>query len=178
MFVRRHIWQLLESKIQNGADLDVTNCNVDDPSEFVRQQMASVFFMSDQQEATDVWHKLRGSDPVPQVRAAALVAALKIVTDEESKSPKRVYTMLDGIARSLEHEEDSFVARVALHVSTEFLERLSTQLGDSTVNSIYRTKIMPLILDLQNDHDEISVRAGPRMPISGFGRNWISRREI
>ena len=165
MFVRRHIWQIVQKKIEAEPEFEFDVELASDESEFVRQQTARALFLSSSKTATDAWHRLRSEDSVAQVRAAALVAGL-----EFADNPQRIYTLLEGLASSLEHEQDAFVARVALHVSVELLDKLVSHLTpktdqqgttrklDSTINSIYRQQLVPLISKLKHKHESIEIR--------------------
>ena len=136
IFVRRHALKLIEQyllkclKRVSGRSFVVTPHD-SEPSPFVRQKMAKVAFLSTHADAKAQWRSLVFHDPVPQVRAAALLAGIETSTDFGM-----AMDYLEAIEQCLNNETDSFVLRTAFYCLIQLLDKTA----DLPANSIRRQK--------------------------------------
>ena len=164
MFVRRHIFKILEEQLLLGFDINVKLPAIaDEPSEFVRQKITKVAFLAHDHAAQQLYRDLAFNDEVPQVRAAALLAGVEV-----DGSLTKTVEYLEVVAQSLEQEQDGFVLRVACYAVTTLLQRLDSPSGQrepaessqkrTTVHAFYQQRIGPLIRRLRCNHQHTKVR--------------------
>ena len=164
MFVRRHALKLIEQQLLRDPLTDITVPELEnEPSEFVRQKIASVAFHSTRPEIHELWSRLACYDPAPKVRAAAILVGLQ----KKKRSLEQTQEILNLIANSLQQEKDPFVLRTAMHVATRMLHAAESvkntrKKRDATSRSAIRTffddQIMPQLRRLQCEHESVPVR--------------------
>ncbi len=120
LFVRRHSVQLLQQLLQEQQNWEAWPSQlVEDPSPFVRQQVAATLWNAPPQLAEPGLRKLALEDESAQVRAAALVESLRQAPPRAL--PPIVMTLL---AEVLQREQHEFVLRTAMHVAVSWYERV------------------------------------------------------
>jgi poly-gamma-glutamate synthase PgsB/CapB len=115
LFVRRTAVRVLTSNLASDANLArllpvVSN----DPSPFVRQALAAGLAKSPPEYARPWLRHLAREDADPRVRAAVVCEGHSLVGRREL-----IEDFIDLINEILEHERDSFVLRVAMHIAAE-----------------------------------------------------------
>jgi poly-gamma-glutamate synthase PgsB/CapB len=169
LFVRRHIFKILEAQLLRGVEIDIKLPSPgEEPSEFVRQKIAKVAFLADDHAAQQLYRDLAFADEVPQVRAAALLAGIEVEC-----SLSKTVEYLEVVAESLANEQDPFVLRVACHAVIALLQRLDSTSSPTdpqeaepaelaqkraTVHAFYQQRIFPVIRRLQCHHQHTKVR--------------------
>jgi poly-gamma-glutamate synthase PgsB/CapB len=115
LFVRRRAVLLIGRNLARIPGLlGLFGVVADDPSPFVRQALAGALVLAPADEASKWFLHLTMKDPVPQVRAAALLESLKLL-----KRPELQEEALWILSSVFEKETDPFVLRVAGHVAAE-----------------------------------------------------------
>jgi poly-gamma-glutamate synthase PgsB/CapB len=120
LFVRRRAVQMLGTSLERLPRLaDLFPAVSQDPSPFVRQALAGALRRASEEIVTRWLPFLSAEDPVPQVRAAALLEGLELLGRPELR--RGVLECLEGALRS---EKSAFVLRVAAHVAATGAARL------------------------------------------------------
>ncbi len=113
LFVRREAVNLILAHL---SEIDPESlgflAELDDPSPFVRQKLCEVLFRLDQAAARHRFGELVLNDPVPQVRAAALLVGMNCPPGSLQQ-----IDFLKLLGQSLDGETDAFVIRTGLHVA-------------------------------------------------------------
>ena len=168
LFVRRHCVQLLQQRLHEQQNWDAWPSQlVEDPSPFVRQQVAATLWTAPPALAEPELRKLALEDESPQVRAAALVESLRQVP--ERALPPILMALLADV---LQQEQNEFVLRTAMHVAVCWYERaqdpLATSQGSEEVEErtsdgefverCYQEQVLPHLRRLQTDAPSTPVR--------------------
>ncbi len=186
MFVRRHVLKLLESRMllairnEEPRDFEIPSPS-SEPSPFVRQKLAKIAYLATHPASHQHWRDLALQDPVPQVRAAAILAGTEVTLDLDS-----TLEYLQVVADCLQSESDPFVLRTAMHCLVQKLDQLASQpqhgnesLADDpvptqtkseslckgheqvdqhAVRAFYAKTIQPLLIRLETQHSQTSLR--------------------
>ncbi|HVR74430.1 MAG TPA: hypothetical protein VMT52_08870 [Planctomycetota bacterium] len=152
LFVRKRAAGLLCRNLARIPELaDLLPTLAEDPSPFVRQGFAASL-IDTPTEACAIWfERLATRDPVPQVRAAALVAGLRILEKEGLKE-----TVLRALAAVLADDKDNFVLRVAAHIAASGARHL-VQSKDSFARE-WKASTLPALEKLHLEAPAIPVR--------------------
>ncbi len=155
LFVRRHAVTLLgENLLRLPALRELFPVLVEDPSPFVRQAVAQALRAAPLTDLSRWLLQLACEDPVPQVRATALLEALALLN-----TPDLADVGLDIVSQSLQQEPDAFVLRVGLKVASDGLERLLAIHDDSDdYAQQWYIALLPLLSDLHTQSKHLSVR--------------------
>ena len=181
LFVRRRCVQLLADELATPRGNRLWHRLLQDPSDFVRQQVAATCWQAPRDVAQEGLRRLALDDPACQVRAATLAAALQHLQRRELQEP-----FLQLLGEVLAREEHEFVLRTAIFVSAAWLERWSDEQDSATsrragrqrsstacpVDQTYHTRIVPQLRRLQETADSIPVR---RWAAEGAERIWMLR---
>ncbi|MER2530354.1 MAG: HEAT repeat domain-containing protein [Candidatus Competibacter sp.] len=112
LFVRRRAVLLLGEYLERLPELvALLPVVLQDPSPYVRQGLAEALPAMPAATALPAWRELLLSDPVPPVRAVALLQVTSLLVE-----PTSFDSLLEGVATALGQERDAWVARVALQV--------------------------------------------------------------
>ena len=175
MFVRRRILSIVEQELLRGnqVDLELPARGVE-TSPFVRQKTAKVAFLLRGTDGGQLWSRFVLEDDTPQVRAAALLAAIEVDVDINE-----TIDFLEVVVLSLKQEVNPFVVRAACHVVTELLQQIDRTVNElpkpddellnkrSTVHAFYSQRLEPVL-----QHRQCSDKAIPL-------RRWIAQtREL
>ena len=155
LFVRRYAVTILGENLLRLPTLrELFPVLVNDPSPFVRQAVVQALRMAPLDDLSRWMHYLACEDPIPQVRAAALLGTLTLLN-----TPDHVDVSLDIVSQSLHQETDAFVLRVGLKVASDGLQRLLEMHQDSAwyVQQWYIT-LLPLLARLHTQATHLSVR--------------------
>ncbi len=155
LFVRRHAVTILgENLLRLPALRELFPVLVEDPSPFVRQAVAQALRSAPLADLSRWLRHLACEDPVPQVRAAALLEALALLSTLDHAD-----VSLDIVSQSLQQDADAFVLRVGLKVASDGLERLLEMYQDADwhAHQWYIT-LLPLLSDLHTQAPHLSVR--------------------
>lgn len=154
LFVRRHAVGILGDNLLRLPDLrNLFPALVQDPSPFVRQAVAQALRLAPLDDLNRWLRHLACDDPVPQVRAAALLEALAILSTLDYAD-----VSLDIISQSLRKETDAFVLRVGLKVAGDGLERLMDYASDRHVADQWYITLLPTLASLHTQSPHLSVR--------------------
>jgi poly-gamma-glutamate synthase PgsB/CapB len=155
LFVRRHAVTILgENLLRLPALRDLFPVLVQDPSPFVRQAVVQALRAAPLADLSRWMCYLAREDPVPQVRATALLEAFTLLNTLDHAD-----VSLDMVSQSLQQEADAFVLRVGLKVASDGLERLLDMHEDAAwyAQQWYIT-LLPLLSDLHTQAQHLSVR--------------------
>ena len=185
LFFRRAAVRCLGTRIrENPVLVSELPAVLRDPSDYVRQQLATLTWHLPPDAARYYMIALMRDDESPQVRAAMLASVLDVFrADVQSKSaspeasvyPDQTLEILLEFLQQLAHvlqaeltpvlatERDAFIPRCALHVAATLLSHLDedVQLTPSSrdqIFSFYRRQILPRIRQLQATATSIPVR--------------------
>jgi poly-gamma-glutamate synthase PgsB/CapB len=140
----------------------------DNPSSFVRQQLATTVAQLPAEAALYWLHRLAIEDHDPKVRAAALLTALE---DHGDDTLIAQYPQL--LLKVFADETDHFVLRTALYVAAQYQQpdrrlgvpgqpessdRNTVRYDDSALATTYRDQILPAIRRLQATAADLPVR--------------------
>ena len=169
LFVRQHIWALVEERIKQFPEEEIELPASQDPSPFVRQKMATAAFYSDAPAVHRQWWDRALTDEDPKVRAAALTVGLN-----RQFTFQQFLDYFKILPHVLRNEQDPFVLRTAFHCSFKSIGNLyakieaSEGVGSSkltapsqtkfTAVSVARKDILPAILKVQQQHPSLPVR--------------------
>jgi poly-gamma-glutamate synthase PgsB/CapB len=166
MFVRRRCVRLLGARLREQNDLiDLVAVVAEDPSSFVRQQLAEVIRHLPTAAAVYWWRHLALEDADPKVRAATLTTAIANPLDDARRA-----AFLELLAKVLESELDPFVLRTALYVvargdlwETDDANREDDRPAeangdDGDIHQLYRDTLVPAIRKLQVTAESLQVR--------------------
>ena len=155
LFVRRHAVMILgDNLLRLPALRDLFPVLVEDPSPFVRQAVAQTLRAAPLADLSRWMRYLACADPVPQVRAAALLETYALLNTLDFAD-----VSLDIVSQSLQQETDAFVLRVGLKVASDGLQRLVERCEDSAwqAQQWYLT-LLPLLSVLHTQATHLSVR--------------------
>ena len=163
IFVRQHIWKVIEKRVREFPNESLPIGVDPDNSPFVRQKMAQTLFLSETQNALQRWSELVLNDDDPKVRAAALTVGLS-----KQLTPQQYLYFLRLLPQVLEQEQHPFVLRVAAWSAAisaaQMLEKVKSLHGTTSTQAtfamekIVRSQILPALLKLQESHPETTVR--------------------
>ena len=163
IFVRQHIWGVIEKRVREFPNESLTIGLEPDDSPFVRQKMAQTLFLSDTHNARQRWSDIALTDTDPKVRAAALTVGVS-----KHLMPQQSLYFLRLLSQVLEQEQHPFVLRVAAWSAAisaaQMLEKVKSLHGTTstqatfTMETIVRGQILPALLKLQESHPETTVR--------------------
>lgn len=163
LFVRREAMNLI---LRHMSEIDPESlgflAELDDPSPFVRQKLGEVLFRLEQEAARLRFEELVLEDPVPQVRAAALLAGMNCQPDSLQQ-----IDFLKLLARSLNAEADPFVIRTGLHVAIRLWRTIQGTGGEShskagkrdgstpttAAEAAFRRQVVPAIQRIASEAD-------------------------
>lgn len=120
LFLRRRAVRTLGYRLRRLQDLspeqrralsDLLHATVDDPSPLVRQGAAEALALVRTSRSVALLREMALRDRVPQVRAAALLANLQMLSQDGSRA--ELQATVEAVLRA---ESDRFVLRTALHV--------------------------------------------------------------
>ena len=115
VFVRKHAVKILGAHLaEHPALVELLPVVAADPSPFVRQGLGAALEKAPAGITAEWLRALALRDESPQVRAAALLVALRALVRRELEE-----TVLAMVVESLGAETDSFVLRVGAHVAAE-----------------------------------------------------------
>ena len=169
LFVRQHIWALVEERRQHLPDEAIELPTAHDPSPYVRQKMTTAAFYSDNPTIHQQWWDGALTDSDPKVRAAALTVGLN-----RQFTFQQFINFFKILPQVIRVEQDSFVLRTAFHCSFKSIRNLYSKIEASggagssqstassqtkfTAVSIARKNILPAILAAQQQHPSLPVR--------------------
>ncbi len=152
LFVRRHAVRLLHQLLNERRDWQDWPAHIlEDPSPFVRQQVAAALWHAPSDPFFADLRRLALNDPSPAVRAATLVTALSELTPSMSQP-----CLLPLLSEVLERERNDFVLRTAMRVAKRWWE-LAEQPGPE-VSELYRQQILTRLRSLQSHAASTPVR--------------------
>ncbi|HOW61070.1 MAG TPA: hypothetical protein PLJ20_00685 [Candidatus Contendobacter sp.] len=153
LFVRRRAALLLGEYLGRWPELTALLPTVlQDPSPYVRQGLAEVLPVMPTAEALSTWRTLILTDPAPQVRAAALLHIIPLLTKPASLEPLR-----EGLATVLRQEQDPWVTRVALRGVWQAHQRLLAEDREPEADR-WAARLLPEVAWLHSHAAELAVR--------------------
>ena len=169
LFVRQHIWALVQERLKQLPEETIELPALHDPSPFVRQKMATAAFYSDTPAVHRQWWDSALTDDDPKVRAAALTVGLN-----RQFSFQQFINFFKILPHVLRSEQDPFVLRAAFHCSHKSIGNLYAKIEASqgagsskftapsqtkfTAISVVQKDILPAILEVQQQHPSLPVR--------------------
>lgn len=163
LFVRQHIWQLIEQQVKTSPTDDPGIELTPDESPFVRQKMSHAAFWSDCETLHKKWWHLTLTDADPKVRAAAVS-----VGGNGQLTASQTIKFMKLMPHVLQRETEPFVIRTACWAVTNALLHLQTSVKASaqashsqawfTARSIALQQLVPATLKIQKSHPSIPVR--------------------
>ncbi len=166
LFVRRHAVGLLGENLPHLPALrEVLPVVADDPSPFVRQALARALRRTPVADMRRWLRHLVCDDPVPQVRAAALLEALALLDH-----PDHWRISLDFLGASMQLDSDAFVLRVALKVASDGLLQLLQDDATALAQAWHDTLLSPI----EALHTEAASLAVRRWAAQARERMWCA----
>jgi gamma-polyglutamate synthase len=172
LFVRRRAIELVGETIGIAPGLSRTAALVaDDPSAHVRQGLAQVLAAMPEDTVQQAWPKIGLHDPVPAVRAAALLH-LPAIAARATLSVDAI----DWLERSLrDHAASSFVLRVALEVAQDTLAAIAgDEAMDGHAHRASQARVLSAIESLHTTAPALPVR---RWAAEVRERLWLANDE-
>ncbi len=147
LFVRRAAVNVLGRNISNTPSLELLMTTIlDDPSPFVRQEVARIQVYSTQ--AMDGLKHLSLEDKSPEVRAQAILSLFELLSQKNWQ--REIQELLLEISN---REKNTFVLRVLLHV----IQKIATNFYDKENKESWKTFVDDILLSL-NDHNNSIIR--------------------
>ncbi len=154
LFVRRRAVRLMGRNFDRLPKLtDLVAVVARDPSPFVRQGLAEALVEAPAAEATKWLRLLALDDGQPQVRAAALLASMQLLSRGDSGVFESVLRVLTD---ALLQEEDEFVLRVATHVAHEGVLALCVDYPNGI--DAWAERVRVALDELHREADSVRVR--------------------
>jgi len=149
LFVRRHAVELLGNNVAALPELaELIPVVLQDPSPYVRQQLAKVLPKASQGHVKQWLPQLLIKDESPQVRAAALLIFPMLVTTDGL-----LPFLLTLMRHLLGKEQDAFVLRTALKICVDRYLTL-----DADQANRWQQAVRPMLAELHAGADSIAVR--------------------
>lgn len=158
LFVRRRAVQLLGQNLGGLPELLPLLATVArDPSPFVRQALARALLQAPPEAARRLWRRLAQEDPIPAVRAAALLEGSALL----ERGPEGVdYVQL--LVTALEEERDEFVLRVGVQLAAQAAQRPAPPQGE-------RRRLLESLERLRSSAQSLAIR---RWAAQALERVW------